>query len=1357
MNKPKNIDYYIGLDCGTSSVGFAVTDTDYNVLKFNGKRMWGSHLFDEADTAATRRANRTARRRLERRKKRILLLQEIFAEEIYKVDPTFFIRLNDSKYALEDKTNPDMNILFNDESYKDKNFFKDYKTVYHLMKALREKEIHDPRLLYLGIQHILKHRGHFLFPGENMSAVNSIEPLLENIHEVFEELFGCTFEYSSVEKIEDALKAKKTADKKERLESEISIADKKLKTSFIKMLVGYKVKTTALFGNEDAEPFDIEFRTGSFDDKIPDLKDNLSDEEFSLIIAMKGIYDWAVLANIMNGYVFISDAKVHLYESNREDLKHLKNALAKYAPDKYDEFFHSDKDGYYSNYTGKIHDNRRHFKVKRTKTDVFYKTVKSLLEKAPKEDADVAFILDSIENDSFMPLLRSFRNGTIPWQVNKTELEAILQNAAKGFPFLDEKDDEGLTAHEKILDILKYRVPYYVGPLGANPNGKGTKGKNSWAERSESGRILPWNISQKVDFSSAAEEFIKRMTNKCTYCKDQDVLPKNSLSYAKYMVLNELNNIRIHGERLSVERKQDVFNNLFKKSKKVTLNGLVNYAIKEGWYAKDEIKRDDISGLDMEKDFNSSLAPYFDFRDFLESGKLKATDVDEIITWITVFPEGGDILKSKIKQVYGTVLTNTDIERISKLKYAGWGRFSHKFLYEIQAIDKRTGELMSVMRMLWETQNNLMELLSNDYEFIEQIDKPQSVGKLDYSIVDEMYVSPSVKRETWQTLRIVDELKRIMGHNPKKVFIEVTRADAEKKRTVSRKQTLIDVLKDAEKSDSNYANEIRELITQLDNRSESDIARQDKLYLYFSQCGKSAYSGKPIDIDDIYDTNLYDIDHIYPQSKTKDDSLANKVLVLKSENILKGDSYPIDDSIRAKMHGLWKFLYENKFIPKEKYNRLTRSTPLSNEDIRGFINRQLVETSQTVKQVANVLKGFFGDDTKIVYSKARNVSEFRDIYKLVKCRSMNDLHHAKDAYLNIVVGNTYDTKYTDKFYLQADGKGYGNLSTIFDYNVDGAWKAGKYGTIDLVKRTMDRNDILFTRQPVTKKGQLFDLQLVKKGAKKGALPAKTSDEKFKAFASRFDNMEDAYDAWTSKYGGYNSLATSHFAVVKNEEKGKKFVSFIAISMIDAKRLEQPEALLEYCTKTLGLKNPTIVRSKLLINTQIKIDGYLFAIAGKTGNRMTLKSNIPLILSNESQKTLKKIESFNRKKQTFKGLTLNEEHDGITNESVSELYRELMIKSSCRIYENRPSNQNETITSSFDKFETLTLSDKCRIITSLTDYFGMGNGVADLTLIESSKQSGTLLKGAKQDLAKSSVSIYDQSITGLFETIEEIKA
>ena len=136
MNYSK--DYYIGLDCGTESVGFAVTDTEYNVLRFNGKSMWGVRLFDEAKTAAKRRGFRAVRRRLERRKERIRLVQGLFAEEISKVDPLFFQRLNDSHYFPEDKTYRQPNSLFNDPDFKDKDFFKLYPTIFHLRNALRK-------------------------------------------------------------------------------------------------------------------------------------------------------------------------------------------------------------------------------------------------------------------------------------------------------------------------------------------------------------------------------------------------------------------------------------------------------------------------------------------------------------------------------------------------------------------------------------------------------------------------------------------------------------------------------------------------------------------------------------------------------------------------------------------------------------------------------------------------------------------------------------------------------------------------------------------------------------------------------------------------------------------------------------------------------------------------------------------------------------------------------------------------------------------------------------------------------------------------------------------------------------------
>ncbi len=1357
----KNTDYYIGLDCGTSSVGFAVTDTHYNILKFNGKRMWGSHLFDEASTAEGRRGYRTARRRLERRRKRISLLQEIFAEEIYKVDPTFFIRLNDSKYILEDKTNLDMNILFNDATYKDKDFFRDYPTIYRLRKELRTKDIKDPRLLYLGIQHILKHRGHFLFPGENIGGVLTIKPLIDSLSALFTEIFNETaFEYSSVGDIEKALQEKTNFLKKEKLDQAILISDKKFKKSLINMMLGYKTKTKVFFAKEDELDIpDIEFKKPSFEDTdFPQLEERLSEDEFAFVKTVKGIYDWSLLVSTLKGQAYISDAKIALYDNNKEDIKHLKEAIKAFAPDKYDSFFHSDDEGSYSRYTGKIHDNHKHEKVKRTNTDTFYKKIKDLLAQAPKDNEDVAYVFSAIENDTFLPLLSSFRNGTIPWQVNNAELIAILENATKSFPFLSKPDKDGFTAVAKIKEILKFRVPYYVGPLGSNPKGKGTKGKNSWVERKTKGRVLPWNFNQKVDSEVSAENFIARMTNKCTYCKDQDVLPKNSLTYSKYLVLNELNNLRICGDKLPVQRKQEIFNNLYKKTKKVTVKGLINYAVKEGWYAKGEITKDDISGIDLE--LKASLSSYIDFKDFLESGKLKSNEVERIIKWITVFSEGGSILKNRISREYGTKLTKEDIDRITKLHYSSWGRFSEKFLCKIQGVNEQTGEILSILGMLWETQLNLMEILSKDYEFLEQIDKPEKIGSLNYSVVENMYASPSVKKQTWQSLRIVDELIKIMGHNPKKVFVEVTRNEQEKVRTKSRKQTILESLEDAKKTNPEYKEEFQKLIEELSEKSESDVARQDKLYLYFSQQGKCMYSGEKIDIEDLYKTNIYDIDHIYPFSRSNDDSLANRVLVKKTANARKSNDYPISDEIRNKMSFQWKFLCDKGFIPKEKYKRLIRNTPLTDDDIKGFINRQLVETSQTVKQVTTTLKSLLGENTKIVYSKASNVSAFRQEQKFIKCRSLNELHHAKDAYLNIVVGNVFDTKYTSDFYKYTNGIEYGNLSTPFKYNVSGAWQVGKEGTVLTVRKAMDRNDILFTRQPVTRKGQLFNVQIVKKGAYRGVLATKGSDEKLKALVAEKGDSASTYDEWTAKYGGYNSLATSHFALIKHEEKGKKYVSFIPISMINAKKLESPNNLLQYCSNILGLKSPSIVRTKLLINTQLKIDGYLFAITGSSnrGSVVTVNSNIPLILSRESEETLKRIDSFFKKNENNKNFEPNPQFDKITNENTEALFSELVRKNTTNLYCKRPGNQNKILNdNALNTFLNLTLLDKCNIIREIIKYYGMNNGLANFTLIGGSKACGTLTKSSKQDLEKSIIIIYDQSITGLFETIEEIKA
>lgn len=121
-------DYFLGLDMGTSSVGWAVTNTKYELLRKKEKDMWGIREFDEANSAAERRTNRVNRRRRQRQVVKLGLLKSYFSEEIAKIDLDFFIRLENSKYFLEDKDERvrTKNGIFNDDDYKDVDYYRQY-------------------------------------------------------------------------------------------------------------------------------------------------------------------------------------------------------------------------------------------------------------------------------------------------------------------------------------------------------------------------------------------------------------------------------------------------------------------------------------------------------------------------------------------------------------------------------------------------------------------------------------------------------------------------------------------------------------------------------------------------------------------------------------------------------------------------------------------------------------------------------------------------------------------------------------------------------------------------------------------------------------------------------------------------------------------------------------------------------------------------------------------------------------------------------------------------------------------------------------------------------------------------------
>lgn len=499
--------YYLGLDMGTNSVGWAATDPEYRLLKAKGKDLWGIREFNEASGAVERRTHRISRRRRQREQVRIGILKDYFHDAICEVDPGFFQRLENSKYHEEDK---DVEVryknnIFNDSNYTDKDYFNEYPTIYHLRNELiSSTEKHDVRLVFLALLNMFKHRGHFLNAG---LGENNGESNIDNAYFELTELLSELTEYHLSQDIDckqiEAILSRRDMSRTHKAEELAGVLHVDLKNKpykeLIRGLCGLKFNACVVFPDvqsEEVTKLDICLSESTFDEKSDEIANIIGEDYFEIIMAMKEMFDIGSLASIMKGHNYLSQARVASYTKHKEDLKLLKEVIKKYCGKKeYDKFFNSDADGSYASYVGSYNSKNKERRVgnKRTSEEL-YKEIKKLLKDAQKEDENVQKILTSIENETFLPKQLTASNGVIPNQVHAREMKKILSNAENYLPFLTEKDETGLSVSERILKLFTFQIPYYVGPTSEN---SGKNGGNGWVVRREDGQVLPWNIDEK--------------------------------------------------------------------------------------------------------------------------------------------------------------------------------------------------------------------------------------------------------------------------------------------------------------------------------------------------------------------------------------------------------------------------------------------------------------------------------------------------------------------------------------------------------------------------------------------------------------------------------------------------------------------------------------------------------------------------------------------------------------------------------------------------------------------------------------------------------------------------------------------
>ena len=324
-----NKTWYLGLDIGSASVGWAATDTEYKIIRKNKKRLWGARLFEEATTAKDRRGYRSSRRRFARRKWRLNLLEELFAAEVKRIDDTFFLRLKESQYHYEDKTHKVPYAIFNDNEYTDKDYYKDYPTIYHLRSKLMSEKNPDIRKVFLAIHHILKNRGHFLLQGQSFKDGN-LNNLIKELLEL--DILHVGFDVSEevVAKIADILLEKKTLTAKVNDLKKLYPKEKQLLEVF-RLIFGGKTSLDKLFAIEEYKELDATIKSISFKEKIYeevryDYEQVLSNY-IELLDLAKLVYDSIILSDTKKEGKTLSESKVELYEKHRDDLLKLKNLV----------------------------------------------------------------------------------------------------------------------------------------------------------------------------------------------------------------------------------------------------------------------------------------------------------------------------------------------------------------------------------------------------------------------------------------------------------------------------------------------------------------------------------------------------------------------------------------------------------------------------------------------------------------------------------------------------------------------------------------------------------------------------------------------------------------------------------------------------------------------------------------------------------------------------------------------------------------------------------------------------------------------------------------------------------------------
>lgn len=528
-------------------------------------------------------------------------------------------------------------------------------------------------------------------------------------------------------------------------------------------------------------------------------------------------------------------------------------------------------------------------------------------------------------------------------------------------------DNQGLSkeVNDKIINIIFRRRDFNEGP-------------GSIESPTIYGRFIPHENGEIEIIPS----MIEKMQGKCSIYQDEPRAPKMSFTADLFNFLNDLNN-------LEIQRADDYDNYITPDEKKLIIN---EYIIKKGKITIQklcdvlQVKKENITGFRVNKG-EPILTEFKGYQKVLKAlNRIIDTEiVDAVIDVLTKYKDV-EKRKEETKKINNAEFSEEDIVKLSEI--TGIQQY-HSLSYKAMKV---------IIPELYENPENQMEVITRLNLVKTSIDDLK--GRTTIPSYSDRIYSPVAKRVHNETIKVVNAVIKKYG-DLDSIVIEMARDrnTAEERKNIEQ----------AQKRNQENREKAKEILDVNHSFSKLDSKLVQKIMLYNQQDGKSMYSGKPINLNVlISDREAYEIDHIIPLSISLDDSIANKVLVYKSENQQKLNNTPLQYLRSGNSNG-WSVdefrevvikMYNDKKISLKKLQNLLCEKDITKYDVRkGFIERNLVDTRYASRVVLGLLKDYFkanNKNTKVFTVRGQITSQFRRAKNLKKDRNYF-YHHIVDA------------------------------------------------------------------------------------------------------------------------------------------------------------------------------------------------------------------------------------------------------------------------------------------------------------------------------------------------------------------------